>query len=323
MVSQRASPLRIAFFGTPDFAVPSLRALLASRHTVVAVVTQPDRPRGRGQHVAAPPVKTLAIEAGIPVMQPETLKDDRVGVRLGELAPDLGVVVAYGRILPDRLLQSTRLGFINVHASLLPRHRGASPISHAVMAGDTTTGVTIMRVVKELDAGPMLDQASREIDPAETSDTIERDLANLGATLLMESVERLADGTAVETEQDHSLATYAPRLARADGALDWRASAVQIHNKVRGLYPWPHAHTVVHGARCTILRTDLPARGVQAGDLAGRVAHASADGIEVVAGDGHIVRILEIQPDGRRRMSAGEFLAGHALTPGERLGSTG
>jgi methionyl-tRNA formyltransferase len=323
MVSSRAGPLRIVFFGTPDFAVPSLRALLASRHTVVAVVTQPDRPRGRGRHLAAPPIKTLAAQAGIPILQPGTLKDDPIAARLGELRPDLGVVAAYGRILPDRLLRCTRLGFINVHASLLPRHRGASPVNHAVMAGDSTTGVTIMRVVRELDAGPMFDQASRPIGPDETSAVIERDLADLGAALLMKTLERLAEGTAVETEQDHSLATYAPRLTRADGEIDWTASAHQVHDKVRGLHPWPHAHAFVGTRRCTILSTDLPFRGLRPRDLAGRVAHASAEGIEVIAGDGQIVRILELQPDGRRRMSARDFLAGHAVTPGDRLDSRG
>jgi methionyl-tRNA formyltransferase len=322
VVTAPSRSLRIVFFGTPEFAVPSLRALLTSPHAVDAVVTQPDRPKGRGHQLAAPSVKQVGIQEGLRILQPETLKDGALASELRDLRLDLGVVAAYGRILPGAVLSATRLGFVNVHASLLPRYRGASPVNHAVMAGDPVTGVTIMRVVKELDAGPMLDQISRRIAPDETSAAVERDLADLGAQLLLESVERLAGGTAVETEQDHSLATYAPRLTRADGIIDWTASAHQIHDKVRGLYPWPHAHTHVGGSRCTILRTDLPGGRPPGGD-AGRVAAASAKGIEVVAGDGRIVRILDIQPDGRRRMSAAQFLAGHRLKPGDRLGTAG
>jgi methionyl-tRNA formyltransferase len=320
VVSTGSDSLRLVFFGTPDFAVPSLNTLLASRHTVAAVVTQPDRPKGRGRQLTPPPVKIAATEAGVPVVQPGTLKDADFVVRLRDLEADLGVVVAYGRILPDNVLGSARLGFVNVHASLLPRHRGASPINHAVMSGDSITGVTIMRVVRELDAGPIFDQASRPIALEESSDVIERDLAELGARLLLDVVERLTEGTARETEQDHALATYAPRLTREDGIIDWTSSARQIHDKVRGLHPWPHAHTYLRRLRCTLLRTDLPAGGFHSLEDAGRVVHASPDGIEVVAGDGRTVRILDLQPDGRRRMSAREFLAGHPVSSGDRLG---
>jgi methionyl-tRNA formyltransferase len=311
----------VVFLGTPGFAVPSLQALLGSRHSVIAVVTQPDRPSGRGRLLATPPVKSLAMEAAVPILQPATMKDEAVAARMRDLNCDLGVVVAYGRILPDAVLGATSLGFVNVHASLLPRHRGAAPIHHAVMSGDATTGVTIMRVVRELDSGPIFLQASRPIGPEETSEVIERDLAELGARLLIDTIDRLADGTAVETEQDHSRATYAPRLTRADGLIDWTASAQHVHDKVRGLHPWPYAHTFLRGARWTVRRTDLPAR-IQGADAdGGRIIRVSSDGIEVVAGDGNTVRILEVQLDSRRAMPAREFLAGHEVTPGDRLGT--
>ncbi len=246
-MSALSPPFRIIFFGTPEFAVPSLSALLQSRHHVAALVTQPDRPKGRGHHIAAPPAKLAAIDHGIPVLQPQTLKDDTLVSELTLLAADLGIVVAYGKILPDRILTSTRSGFLNVHASLLPRHRGAAPVNRAVMAGDATAGVTIMRVVRELDAGPTFAAAARPIGPDETSEQIEHDLARMGAALLIEVIEELAQGTAVPSEQDHRLATYAPRLTKAEGLIDWNSTAVEIHNKVRGLHPWPHAYTHVRG----------------------------------------------------------------------------
>ena len=226
---------------------------------------------------------------------------------------DLGVVVAYGKILPDRVLNSTRLGFINVHASLLPRYRGAAPINRAVIAGDTMTGVTIMRVVQQLDSGPMLASAARPIGPDESSDIVERELAVMGATLLMDVIERLAHGTATETVQDHRLATYAPRLTKTEGLIDWNVPAVEIHNKVRGLHPWPHAYTYFRGTRCTILRTAIPIDAATAGATPGSVIEASGERLDVLAGDGRFVRIIELQLEGRRRMSSRDFLSGHGL----------
>src|SRR5262249_21727461 len=257
-----AAPLRVVFFGTPAFAVPTLDALLASRHAVVGVVCQPDRPRGRGHKTSAGPVKSRAVSAGCPVLQPQRLKADGLLERLAALAADLGVVAAYGRILTDAVLAMPRLGLINVHASLLPRYRGAAPVHRAIIAGDRETGVTIMRVVQALDAGPMLATAHRPIGADETSDEVERDLARIGAPLLVETVDGLAAGTVRETPQDASAATYAPRLTKEDGALDWQAPAIRIHNLVRGLHPWPHASTFLHGRRLILLRSspsDQPA----------------------------------------------------------------
>lgn len=310
--------MRIVFFGTPQFAVPTLARLLASPHEVVAAVTQPDRPRGRGQRVIAGPVKALAVSHGIPVLQPDRLKAPAFLQALGACSPDLGVVAAYGKILPEEVLQVPRLGLINVHASLLPRWRGAAPVERAVMAGDRETGVTIMRVVRALDAGGMLASAGRPIGPEETAEQVEADLSELGAGLLVEIVDALAAGTAVETPQDESLVTYAPRLTKEEGLIDWAQPAIAVHNQVRGLQPWPHAFAFLRGARFILLRTvPEPVGGSER--LPGTIVEASRDVLRVATGVGHL-RILQIQAEGRRPMAAREFLAGHRLAPGDRFG---
>lgn len=310
--------LRIVYFGTPAFAVPTLRALIESRHQVVALVSQPDRPKGRGHRVAATPTKELAVLGGVPVLQPTKLREDAFLAQVAALQPDLGVVAAYGRILPDALLNVPRLGMINVHASLLPKYRGAAPVHRAVMAGDEVTGVTIMRVVLELDAGPMLATATRPIAPDETSMDVERGLSEAGASLLLEVVDRLARGPVVETPQDDAHATYAPKLLKTESPVDWSLAAHTIHNRVRGLQPWPMASTAIDGARRVIHRTTVS--GVRTDMRAGTVVEAGGDVLAVAAGDGVVLRILEIQPEGRRAMSAREFLSGRQLTPGMLLG---
>src|SRR5262249_7484257 len=255
--------LRIVFFGTPEFAVPSLDALLGSRHQVVAAVTQPDRPRGRGQKTSEGAVKLRALGAGIPVLQPERLKEPRFLEALSALRSDLGVVAAYGRILTDAVLAAPRLGMINVHASLLPQYRGAAPVHRAIMAGERETGVTIMRVVKELDAGPMLAKVTRQIGADETSDVVERDLAKQGAALLASVVDSVAQHRADETPQDHASATYANRLTKGDGLIDWTVPAPAVHNRIRGLHPWPHAYTFRGGNRYILLRSAVaPGSGI-------------------------------------------------------------
>jgi methionyl-tRNA formyltransferase len=306
--------LRIVFFGTPAFAVPTLDALLASRHEVVGVVTQPDRPTGRGQRVAAPPVKASATAHGIPVWQPERLKDEVFLEAYRDLAPDLGVVAAYGKILPEVVLQIPRLGLLNVHASLLPRWRGASPIHHAVMSGDTETGVTIMRVVKALDAGAMLATDRRPIGPDETSADIEHDLARRGAALLVATLDDVEAGVAVETPQDDALATYAPRIEKTDGIVDWRLGVTAIHNLVRGLRPWPLAQAWLQGERVMLLRTrafEGPIEPAAPGTIV-----QTKPSLVVAAGDGRGLEILELQPEGRRAMAARDFLAGRAIRNG-------
>ncbi len=324
-------PLRFVFFGTPDFAVPSLDALLAAApHTVVGVVTQPDRPRGRGQKTSDAPVKARALAAGLPILQPDRMRDPAFLERLAEWRADLGVVAAYGRILTDVMLATPRLGMINVHASLLPRYRGAAPVHRAVIAGETGTGVTIMRVVKALDAGGIIVTAHHPIGPDDTSDEVEHALARIGARLLVAVVDQMAGGHAVERPQDDALATYAHRLTKDDGAIDWNWPAVRVHNLIRGLHPWPHAFSVIHGKRVILRRSRLEAPGTDgpgplpadAGGIApappGTILEAEGDRLTVSTGDG-LLRIVEIQAEGKRSMGAREFLAGHRLTAGDRF----
>lgn len=312
--------VRIAFFGTPGFAVPTLQALLASPHPVVAAVTQPDRPRGRGRRVSESPVKQLAAAKGLPVLQPERMKDPTFMQALAALAPDLGVVAAYGRLLPDALLALPRLGMINVHASLLPKYRGASPIHRAVMAGDTETGVTIIRLVREMDAGPMLRRAALPILADDTSATLDGKLAELGAGELLCAVDDLDRGRAVEEAQDHARATFAPRLTREDGVMDWNRPARDLHNQVRGLHPWPRASCRLNGARYLIHRTAPAGPPDAAPDTAavspGQVIAAAGGRLVVAAGGNTALSILEIQPEGGRPLPVRAFLAGHPIAPG-------
>jgi len=310
--------LRILFLGTPSFAVPSLERILASAHTLVGVVTQPDRPRGRHRRLTPPEVKVVAERHGLPVFQPTRLKsDERLYKRLAALDADLGVVAAYGRILPQRLLELPRLGMINVHASLLPRWRGAAPVHRAILAGDRTTGVTIMRVVLELDAGPMLARADVEILPDETSGELEMRLADVGADLLVDTVDRLAAGPVTETSQDESQVTYASRLERADSPIDWARPALTVHNQIRGLQPWPQACTWLNGLRLILRRSRLAGRE-PTGRPPGTVLVADGDRLEVAASPGS-VQVLELQPEGRPPMPVRAFLNGHRLTAGARL----
>ena len=310
--------LRMVFFGTPAFAVPTLAALIKSRHTVAAVVSQPDRPRGRGHHLAATPTKELAVLTGIPVLQPTKLRDPAFLDHLASLRPDLGVVAAYGRILPDALLALPRLGMINVHASLLPLYRGAAPVHRAVIAGDAITGVTIMRVVTELDAGPMLDSVTVPVGPDDTSVDVERALATAGARLLVDVADRMARGPVAETAQDHARATYAPKLLKTESPIDWSLPAPVIHNRVRGLQPWPMASSTLDGVRVLIHRTAVAE--LRSDAAPGTVIESRGDVLTAAAGDGRVVRILEIQPEGRRVMHAREFLSGRTLAPGVAFG---
>jgi methionyl-tRNA formyltransferase len=319
MVGGPPERLRIAYFGTPEFAVPTLRGLLESpaRYEVVAVVSQPDRPKGRGHHLAPTPTEQVALERGIRVLQPDRLRDEAWLAQFAALSPDLGVVAAYGKILPEALLQIPRLGMVNVHASLLPRWRGAAPVHRAVIAGDRETGVTIMRVVKALDAGASFKMARRKIGPDETSTEVERDLAELGSQLLLGVLPELAAGRAVETPQDDSKATYAEKISKAEGAIAWTLPAARVHNLVRGLQPWPLVSARIAGGRVLIHRTEVTS--AVSPDRPGTIVRAEPDRFEIVAGDGHVLRLLVLQPEGRRAMSAREFLAGRHVPPGTRV----
>jgi methionyl-tRNA formyltransferase len=258
-------------------------------------------------------VKQVAVAHGLPVLQPERLRDAAVEDAFGELGAELGVVAAYGKLLPEAMLAIPRLGMINVHASLLPKYRGAAPVHRAIMAGETETGVTIMRVIRELDAGPMFAKATRPIGPDETSDVVERNLAEIGARLLVAVVDQLAGGTAREEPQDSATATYAPRLTREEGLIDWSLPASDIHNRVRGLYPWPHAFSYLGAARVIVLRTTV---GGRVSGVPGTVVEVARDALHVAAGDGLAVIVHELQPEGRRPMSARDFLAGRPVSAG-------
>jgi len=310
----------VVFFGTPQFAVPTLRRLVDSTHSVAGVITQPDRPRGRGQKITHAPVKALALERGIPVYQPDRLKPPEVAETLRGWRSDLGVVAAYGRIIPEQLLAIPRFGMINVHASLLPKYRGAAPVHRAVINGDSQTGVTIMRVVKELDAGAMLAKVTRPIGPDETSDVVETALADMGAELLVTVVDQLVSGIAREEPQDDTQATYAPRLTKEEGLIDWTRSAPEIHNRIRGLYPWPHAYTFFKGTRLIALRSAVATAGASP-TIPGTILRVTSEAIQVATGDGELA-ILDVQPEGRRAMRAHDFLLGHRLATGETLSNS-
>ncbi len=314
-----APPLRIVYFGTPEFAVPTLRALLESRHQVVAVVSQPDRPKGRGQRLVGTPTKALATSRGVPVLQPERLKSDEFLQSIRQLQPDLGVVAAYGRILPDALLEIPPFGMINVHASLLPAYRGAAPVHRAVIAGEAETGVSIMRVVKELDAGPVFAIVARPIAPDDTSVEVERALAELGAPLLVDVVDHIAAGRAVEVPQDHGRATLAPKILKSESHIDWSQPASRVHNLVRGLQPWPLVSIWIEGVRHLLHKTAVSAQQTAADP--GTIVEASDGRLAVATGERGVVEVLQLQPEGRRVMTAREFLAGRHVRPGTSVAS--
>ena len=305
--------MRIVFMGTPDFAVPSLEALVKAGHSVVGAFSQPDKPVGRHQNKLQPtPVKLCAQEHGIPVFQPEKLRDGTALSILRELDPELIVVAAYGRILPDDILALPPKGCINVHSSLLPKYRGSAPINWAVMNGESESGVTIMDVVHDLDAGDILAQVSTPIGPDETAEDLHDRLAVMGGELLAETVAKIADGAVTRTPQDPAQVTLAPMLSRALSHIDWTRSAQAIHNAIRGLYPWPAASTdVITGDTVKIFRSCLPGKTVST--YPGVIVSANKEGIDIACGDGHVLRILELQAPGKKRMSAAAYLAGNPI----------
>jgi methionyl-tRNA formyltransferase len=311
------SRLRVVFMGTPDFAVPCLDRLVADGHEVAAVVTQPDRPKGRGQKLAASPVKEAAQGYGLTVLQPEKIRTAEFLAALTELAPAAIVVVAFGQFLPKAMLELPRLGCINVHASLLPRYRGAAPIHWAVMNGETVTGVTTMHMDTGMDTGDMILKAEAAIGPDDTTGEVHDVLKGLGAAVLSATLARLADGTAPRTPQDGAAATYAPLLTRAVERIDWRRPAAEVHNKVRGLSPWPGAYCLHGGRTLKVWRSEL-ATGVSGDGQPGRVLAADGAGAVIAAGAG-AVRLTEVQPENRRRMGMDEFIRGYGLTAGETL----
>ncbi len=316
MATDSGQPWRIVFMGTPEFACPTLSALLAGPDRVVGVVCQPDRPRARGLALAPPPVKTLAIAHGVPVLQPLKVRGPDFLAALRELAPDLVVVAAYGRILPRAVLDLPPRGSLNVHASILPRHRGAAPIQHAILAGDAETGITIVAMSEEMDAGDVLLVRRTPIRSDDTGGTLGDRLAQLGATALTDAIAGLRDGSIRPVPQPPDGITFAPRIERDHTRLDWTRPASALERAVRAFAPEPGAFTTFEGAPLKVFRAVLrPGAGPP-----GTVVDAATDGLVVAAGDGTLA-LVEVQPPGKRRMRIGAFLAGHRILPGSCLGS--
>lgn len=308
--------MKIVFAGTPDFAVPTLQALLNSAHQVCAVYTQPDRPAGRGRKLSASPVKKLAIAADIPVYQPENFKHTEDLDALAKLNPDLLVVIAYGLILPQAVLDTPKYGCINVHGSLLPRWRGAAPIHRALMAGDTKTGITIMKVVKKLDAGDMLAQSECEIEADATSSSLHDRLAVMGAAGLVDVVDQIANGSVVAIPQDESLVTYAHKLSKAESVLDWQQSATDLDRKIRGLNAWPVAQTVYKSETLRIWRSQPLNRESH---LPPGTISCAEQALDVATGNGTL-RLLEVQLPNGKPISGKDFLNAYQAN-GIKLGA--
>ena len=303
--------MRIVFMGTPEFAVPSLRQLIADGHEIVCVLTQPDKPKNRGMKLMPSPVKVVAMEHQIEVYQPVTLKSGEALERLSALKPELIVVAAYGKILPKEILDLPRLGCINVHSSLLPRYRGAAPINWAILNGETETGVTIMYMAEGLDTGDIISQRATAIDPDETVEALHDRLALLGAELLGETVAAIGAGTAQRVPQNDAESCYAPMLSRQLSPIDFSRSAHEIHNQVRGLIPWPATTMEIKGQTFKIFAVEET--GMESTQGAGTLLGADKQGINVVCGDGKVLRILELQAPGKKRMRAVDYLRGHPL----------
>lgn len=316
--------MRVVFLGTPEFAVPTLEAISRSEIEISAVFTQPDRLAGRGRKLTPPPIKIRALELGLEVHQPER-------IRSADILPyiaDVAVVVAYGQILSKRFLATPKLGVVNLHASLLPRWRGAAPIQRAILAGDEMAGVCVMRVVQKLDAGPVLASLSVPVGPRENSEELHDRLAAAGAPLVVTTLLGLERGKVSETPQDESQVSYAGKLSKIEAHLDWRQSATELDRRVRGLRPWPVAQTIIPGVgvepariwRAFPMKSD-PRQAAVPGEVLGESECPEGMGLRVRAREGDLV-LLEIQPAGRRRMTAGEFLRGHPVASGVRLGVT-
>jgi len=310
--------MRIVFMGTPEFAVPSLEALLKSDDEVVGVVTQPDRPKGRGHELAPPPIKLLAQQIGIPILQPLKIRTPDFLDTLAGWKPDLIAVTAFGRILHAPILNLPPMGCVNVHGSLLPKYRGAAPVQWAVINGETETGITTMLMDEGMDTGAMLLQERIPISPDDTAGTLAPRLASLGGRLLVETISRLKADTIVPRTQDHAQATLAPLLKKEDGAIDWTADARSIADRIRGLSPWPGAYTFYGQERWNIWKAAVAQEPTQ--EQPGTLLAATKQSLKVATGRG-VLELLEIQAANSKRMSAAQFLAGHRINPGEQLSS--
>ena len=312
--------MKIVFFGTPDFAIPTLEKLVASRHEVSLVVSRPDRPVGRHQVLTAPPVVEAARSHGIESYQPKNLKSEEVDSRIRESGADAVVVVAYGKLIPDRLFEIPRHGFVNLHPSLLPRHRGPSPIQWALVCGDRVTGVTTMQIDEGMDTGPILLQTRVEIEPDETAEMLAPRLAEIGGDLIVRTLDQLEEGSLKPRPQPADGANTTPMLRRNFAKIDWTMPARQLANRLRGFTPWPGLYTKFRGGRLKIHgldRVKSPSRG---NEEPGTVLSVDPGGIVVRCGKGTAARITEVQREGRKRMPVDAFLIGERVTRGEAFG---
>ncbi len=309
--------MHVVFMGTPAFAVCTLEALHGADHDVALVITQPDRPAGRGGKLTAPAVKTRALELGLPVYQPERIKAPEALARLEPIQPEVIVVVGYGQLIPQTILDLPPLGCVNVHASLLPKYRGAAPVNWAIVNGETVTGVTTMLLVRRMDAGDMLLRRQTRIGPLETAPELAARLAPMGAELLIETLRGLAVGSIQPERQNEAEASYAPLMKREDGWIDWRTTAGEIFNRMRGFDPWPGAYTSFRGKRLHIRRArPLAEPALEPGRL------SAADGLRVGCARQTALAIEQLQPEGKKRMSADDFIHGYRPAENELLGET-
>jgi methionyl-tRNA formyltransferase len=310
--------MKIVFMGTPEPAATILKALIESKAEIICVVTQPDRPKGRGLKTAFSPVKELALKQNLPILQPERAKDPVFVAELSSLKPDLIIVVAYGQILPKAVLELPKLGCVNVHASLLPKYRGAAPIEYAILKGEKETGVTIMKVEETLDTGPILLQDKLPVAPDDTAGTLEKKIFALGSSLVLKALELIASGKAEYKEQDHALASYAPRLRKEEGVIDWKDSAKDICDRIRAFDPWPGAYTYYKEKALKICRA-IQAFKVNKAFKAGEIVEiVKNEGFVVATGAGSLL-VLNVQPEAGKRMGAYDFVIGHRLQVGEVL----
>lgn len=313
--------MRVVFMGTPDLAARILECLLKSEHEVAAVVTQPDRPKGRGGEMACSPVKELAMARGIPVMQPERARSKDFVLELTGYEPDIIVVAAFGQILSESVLNMPKFGCINVHTSLLPRYRGASPIQAAILNGDEKTGVTIMYMDKGIDTGDIIEQQEVKISPVETAGSLHDKLAAAGGELLVYTMAKIADNTAVRRKQNNEEATYVSMLSKSEGRINFGRSAVSIERQIRGMNPWPSAFTYYKGKTLKLWTAQVANSSARqnASIKPGTVLESGAGELRIMTGDG-VLSVKELQLEGKRRMTAEEFLRGCKITVGEILG---
>ena len=309
--------ISVVFMGTPDFAVPCLEMLCKENYHIKAVITQPDRPKGRGQKLVESPVKACALKHDLPILQPQKIKTPEFEAILEELNPDLIVVVAFGQILSKRILDIPRLGCINVHASLLPQYRGAAPLHWSVIRGEKKTGVTTMFMDEGLDTGDMLLTAEMDITDTTTTGEVHDTLQNMGAEVLSETIKQLIAGTAVRRVQNHEEATYAPLLTKELECIDWTQSATNIHNLIRGLDPWPGSYTICRNKRLKLWGSKVLAEDTN--KEAGTIIRVENERLVVATGDG-VIALTNVQPEGKKRMAAGDFARGYQITVGEILG---